>query len=701
MQPARADTVVGNFGGVLHERDGSTTTFRTENGKFSIRTEGPDGTERDYPVMHTFGIDPLQQYLIELPGGRLQAFDVAWDARPKKEGGERWFHLRPNEKTNPGDVLHWSGVGQNWNLQCAECHSTNVQKRYDSDSNTYSTRWSEINVGCESCHGPGAAHRTWARDPDPSATLKGFSFAIKQAPRIWTMDTKSGIAKRSDTQRSETELNTCAPCHSHRRKIADATHPSSDLLDSHVPSLLEEGLYHADGQIDGEVYVYGSFVQSKMFRAGVSCGECHDPHRPEITGSADVVCAKCHAPERFDSTAHHFHVADSAGASCVGCHMPAKTYMMVDERHDHSFRVPRPDLSVKLGTPNACNNCHARKTAKWADDALGAWLGDRERPTTPAEAIHAGRQLSADAPALLAKLSSDANEPAIARATALSLLRNYPTLLAAKTIEGALDNEEPLIRMAAANASANFVGEISVDRLLASLSDPVRAVRIAAATTLAPLSRGELADDKRKRLNEALTEARRAETLNVDSPHAHVNLGLQALDTGRFEDAENHYRTAIKIGPHFLPSYVNLADLLRTRGRDAEGQVLLQSALERAPDSAEIHHALGLLLVRNGQTEAALKHLKSAADSPDAGPAFSYVYGIALHSEGSADEALGVLRKNHERFSGHAATLLALATIHRDRQELEKAARYAEDLVALDSGNPRLREFLLTLQSAD
>ena len=133
-----------------------------KDGKYFVRTDGPDGRLHEYPIAYTFGVDPLQQYLIPFPGGRLQALNVVWDTRPKKEGGQRWFHLYPKEEVGHADPLHWTGPYQNWNFMCSECHSTNVRKGWNAASKTYSTTWSELDVSCESCHGPGSAHVAWA-----------------------------------------------------------------------------------------------------------------------------------------------------------------------------------------------------------------------------------------------------------------------------------------------------------------------------------------------------------------------------------------------------------------------------------------------------------------------------------------------------------------------------------------------------------
>ncbi|MDX1345904.1 MAG: multiheme c-type cytochrome, partial [Sedimenticolaceae bacterium] len=380
MQVATEKTVLGNFDNASMEHYGITSKFFRNGDRFMVRTEGPDGKLQDYEVTYTFGVYPLQQYLVPFPDGRLQALPLAWDSRSKEEGGQRWFHLYPNERIGPGDELHWTGPQQNWNYMCAECHSTDLKKNYDQASDTFDTTWSEINVSCEACHGPGSQHVAWARKEQGSdkysETMGLVAEFNERKDAAWTMDPKTGNALRNKPRTTDSEIEVCAQCHSRRSSISQDYVPGKPFMDHYVPSLLVDGLYHADGQIDDEVYVYGSFLQSKMYAAGVTCSDCHEPHSLALRSPGNGVCAQCHLPAKYDSKSHHFHEPGSEGASCAECHMPPKNYMVVDPRHDHSMRIPRPDLSVKLGTPNACNNCHADRDAGWAAQQVKTWYGD-------------------------------------------------------------------------------------------------------------------------------------------------------------------------------------------------------------------------------------------------------------------------------------------------------------------------------------
>ncbi len=347
MQQATEATVLGDFDNAAFTHQGMTSRFFTRDGKFFVHTEGPDGQMADFEVQYTFGIDPLQQYLIPFPGGRLQSLPIVWDVRK-----QRWFHLYPDETVKPGDALHWTGLYQNWNVMCAECHSTNLNKQYDRETQTYQTTWSEINVSCQACHGPGGRHVDWAKREADNLSAQDRQ---SNAP---VTDLVVDFAKLDGPG----QVAQCARCHSWRRQVSAKDQHGRSLFDDFVPERLQTGLYHADGQILDEVYVYGSYVQSKMYRAGVRCTDCHQPHTLKLRAEGNALCVQCHqsqpdkrfstlAAKAYDTPEHHFHPTGSAGAQCVNCHMPDQTYMRIDPRRDHSFRVPRPDVSVKLGTP--------------------------------------------------------------------------------------------------------------------------------------------------------------------------------------------------------------------------------------------------------------------------------------------------------------------------------------------------------------
>jgi tetratricopeptide (TPR) repeat protein len=704
MQLPDDKSVLGDFSGTSFRHAGVTTSFSKRGDRFLVHTDGPDGKLHEYEVAYTFGFTPLQQYLIAFPGGRYQALGVAWDSRPRKEGGQRWFHLYPNERLTHTDPLHWTGRNQNWNFMCAECHSTNVRKNYRAADDRYETTFSEIDVACEACHGPGSAHVAWGERAGRGAAYekdadKGLAVLLKDpAGGTWTRAAEEPTARRTVARGSQVQLDTCGRCHSRRSVVSEEYVHGRPLLDTHRVALLEEGLYFADGQIQDEVYEYGSFAQSRMHRAGVTCSDCHDPHSLRVEPSADAVCARCHDDKTFATPAHHFHRPGSSGSRCVSCHMPVRTYMVIDPRRDHSVRVPRPDLGAKLGSPDACTRCHQDRTQRWAAEAATRWWPRLAARPQYGEAILAGRQRRPGAEGLLVKMLEDRATPAIARATAIELLgqRLSPSLVA--PLERALSDEDPLLRVAAVQA-LSVLPEAERSRLLAPmLLDDVRSVRIDAARAMAAAPRERLTAQQQDARQRALGEYRLSQTINGERAESHMNLGTLALDEGRLDEAEREYRLALRFNPYFVPAFVNLADILRAQRRDEEGERVLREGIGIDPKNADLQHALGLLLVRRGRLSDALAHLAAAAALETRDPRYAYAYGVALKEAKQVPRAIRVLEDTHRRHPDDRDTLVALATFSHEQGDDAAARAWARKLVALAPQDPDASALMRSLE---
>ncbi len=687
MQTATEESVVGDFNNTNFKYAGIDYSFFTRNGTYFARADGSDGELQEFEISHTFGIEPLQQYLISFPDGRRQALNVAWDSRPADAGGQRWFHLYPDEEITHGDELHWTGRNFNWNYMCADCHSTNLEKHYEPTSKTYDTTWAEISVGCEACHGPGSAHVVAAQSGK---------------------EKNSGLSTTLATQKAE--LDTCARCHSRRGVIAEGFEPGSEFLDHYRLSLLDEGLYHPDGQILDEVYVYGSFLQSKMYQRGVRCTDCHNPHNAELRASGNEICTRCHqsAPPNdfptlktavYDSPEHHFHEPNSAGAQCVNCHMASKNYMVVDPRRDHSFRIPRPDLTETLGVPNACNGCHDDKTADWALAEIRKRY-PAPRPEHYGEAIAAGRARDADASHELAMLAADYTKPAIVRGTALSLVNVYDGAASIEALVAGLNDEAPLVRLGSLAGIRNLDVERRWELAQHLLDDPLLAIRIEAAVNLAPMSELSLRQSDMDRLQSAVQEYIAAQMLNADRPEAMTNLGGIYAQIGDIQSAEVAFQQALGLDPDWLPALVNLADFYRTNGREEDANPLLQRAISVAPDNGDVRYAYGLALVRQGRPDEAANALQEATRLSPENPQYAYVHGIALNSTGRSDEAITALEAGHERFPDNADILFALATIERDRGNMDQALKQARTLLQLRPGDSGVQALVEQLQPA-
>jgi tetratricopeptide (TPR) repeat protein len=608
MEIATDESVVGDFNATVFERNGVTTRFFRRDGKFFVNTEGPDGKNHDYEVKWTFGIEPLQQYMVEFPDGRVQVLRVSWDTRNK-----RWFEVTPpdapDERLTPDDPLHWTGVAQNWNTTCAECHSTNLQKNYDLATNTFKTTFSEIDVSCEECHGPGSVH---------------VALANRWSP-LWDQHVGYGLAelKNPDTR---VLVETCAKCHSRRHMVHGDFRPGSPLLDYYEPELISTGLYHANGQILDEVYEHGSFLQSKMHANRVKCSDCHDPHSLKLKYEGNKLCTQCHIAGKYDTPSHHHHPAESTGASCIACHMPMRTYMVVDDRRDHSFRVPRPHLTVKFGAPNTCNDCHTLpyETPQWAAEAVKKWYGDK-RPDDPhwTPAFAAANEGRPEGEQLLIELINRKTTPPIIRATAVSLTDRYPTPEIVEVQQEALNDEDPLVRTAAVRALFMFEPlRQFIANLGGRLSDPSRAVRIATARRMATLPRDQIDPRYHEALDKAIQEYRDAQGVVLERAASHMNLGWLARQLGDAKEAEDEFRTAIRLEPYLAGPRSELATLLTQRNGDEaeirklreEEADLLDRDANLLATSPESYYRVGLLRYLLGETTAASVALKKACE---------------------------------------------------------------------------------------
>ena len=692
MQVADERTVLGNFAQAKFTYAGTTSSFFRRDGRFVVRTDGPDGKLADYPVKYTFGVYPLQQYLIELPGGRLQALSIAWDTRPKAAGGQRWFHMYPGQGIKAGDPLHWTGIGQNWNFMCSECHSTNLRKNFDAKSGEFHTTWAEVNVSCEACHGPGARHVTWARSGADGRTAdKGLALALDERKgATWAADATTGQPRRSVPRTSAREVETCARCHARGSRISDDYVHGKPLLDTHRTALLEDSLYWVDGQMRDEVYNWGSFLQSRMNAAGVTCSDCHDPHTLKLRTSGNALCAQCHAPARYDAPAHTHHASGTAASSCVACHMPATTYMVVDPRHDHSFRIPRPDQSAALGTPNACNGCHSKQTAAWASSAIAKWTG--RAPSgfqTFAESMQKGATGAPGGRGALMTIAEDKAQPAVVRATALTRLARLATPVTRPTFAKALDDPDPVVRLAAVDALAGSAPDVQLRYLPRMTADPVRAVRTSAARALVGPAQSRVPQENRATLNSALEEYRATLLYNADRPESRLALaGLYSAQGDRTQ-AIAEIDKAIALDATFVPAYVNLSDLHRQAGDEQAAEAALRRGLVRVPKEAALHHALGLSLIRQRDRAQATKEFAIAAQLDPGNARYAYVYAVALHDTGQATKAREVLAAALTRLPFDRELLLVSTQYASEAGDREAAKRYVTRLREVEPDDPR------------
>jgi tetratricopeptide (TPR) repeat protein len=624
MQIASTDTVLGDFSDVTVPYFDTEARFSQSNGPFVVAITDDAGRTEEFEVTHTFGVTPLQQYLVDAPGGRKQALQFAWDSRSPDDGGQRWYHLYADEEIGTDDPLHWTGRYFNWNYMCAECHSIDVQLGYDIDTDSFATTFSEISVGCEACHGPGSKH---VKQAEADAFDGNWGLVVDLNDRrdaAWIMNPETGIARRSHPNELRKQPEACGRCHARRSVVAVDYEYGRPLADTHMIALLDEHLYHADGRILDEVYVYGSFVQSTMYAAGVTCSDCHEPHSGQLRAGPDPndTCATCHLTTRFASPDH----AGPSSSDCVSCHMQVRTYMGVDDRRDHSFRLPNT-----------------------ATD-----------PEHYGAIIAAGRQGGAN-DALLTGIANPAYPP-IARATMLTLLEPINDAADAALLHRQLDDPNPLVRVGTLRALRFQSPEIRISHGSHLLRDPVRSVRVEAALAYAEL-RDLLPLEDARAFAEAADELRESLTASAAMPDAALNLAEFETRMGNESGASHMYEHALRIGAGL----------------------------------AFVQHAYGLYLVREGDSSAALGHLREATRlAPDA-PQYVYVYGVALNSLGHSDEAVEVLADAWQQFPGNFDVGWALATIARDRGDIDQARALAGQLVERFPESPQARQLLSIL----
>lgn len=724
MNPATEEFVLGDFDNAEFDHFGQVFRFFRKGEEYWVNAPDETGERRDMKVEYTFGHSPLQQYLIPFPDGRYQALQVCWDTRPAEEGGQRWYHLYPDEPVPPDDILHWTRRYFNWNYMCADCHSTNLDRSFDPGTLSYHTTWSEMNVSCEACHGPGSEHVKWAHakaktEADPGdataaadfASLKdyvnskGLIVTLKEPGETdtefpWMIDPVTKMPKRTVPLQSNVQLETCAPCHSHRTLLDQKLEQGQPYHDTHVPSILSERLYHHDGQIKEEVYVYGSFVQSKMHHAGVRCSDCHNPHSMKLVAPGNALCVRCHQADPYDTPAHHFHPVGSTGASCVECHMPTETYMGVDARRDHSIRSPRPDLALEIGGPDACTKCHTDKDQKWAADFFKQWWGAGPRNAHYGEILAAARRNQPGSLDKLIALASDLERPGLVRAAAVETLgEKAPSPETTRAIAGRLADPNPSVRVEALLALLPYPADQRLALAGGMLDDESRAVRAEAARILAAAHSG-FSEGQKTSFVKAAEEFVKKQNAISERAAGHMLLAAFYTDLGDIAKAEAAYRLGQKVEPEFVPVRLNFAEMLDDLNRPADAESEYRNAITSAMTDADrgiSRDSLARFLIRQKRYDEGVAELRIATELLPNNAQTQYFYGVALNSLGRFPEALPYLEKAHQLAPYHLEYLTGLATVCRDAGKMDLALKYAREALKIEPGNPQLQQLVRSL----
>ncbi|MCK5139950.1 MAG: ammonia-forming cytochrome c nitrite reductase subunit c552, partial [Thermodesulfovibrionia bacterium] len=469
-----------------------------------------------------------------------------------------------------------------------------------------------------------------------------------------------------------------------------------------------------DGQILDEVYVYGSFLQSKKFQKGIRCTDCHTPHTARLRASGNELCKRCHfastkqkgekiTTKKYDTPDHHFHEQGSTGAQCAECHMPETKYMIVDPRRDHKFQIPRPDLSVKLSIPNPCNRCHTDKTAQWAADKVNEWYpltrDKREKEIHFAEVFAAGQADKPEAEAELIKIAGDKSRPAIIRATALNIMSRFRSKEAIDTTSLSLKDNDPLVRYEAVRGISALMPKViktddqkkKYSLLIPLLKDQIRAVRSETARALTEVPAKLFNQDDLPDFKEALDEYKERQASIADRPESHLNLGLMYENMGQNDMAEASYKTAIRLVHDFTPARFNLANFYNRIGRNKEAEQQFREIIQLEPKNGEAYYSLGLLMAEMNRLDEAVDSMAAAVKLLYDRARVRYNYALTLRHLGRNADALSEMIKAHQIDPRDPGIVQAIAIFYIQEKQWGKALPYAEQLVELvpDAEGPR------------
>ncbi len=669
MLPPNDSTVKGDFNNVTFTADGVTSRFYKKGAKFYINTEGDDGKNHDFEIKYIFGYKPLQQYLVQFPDGRLQVPRLSWDVNKKK-----WFNQYAGQNIPSHDWLHWTGNAQNWNTMCASCHSTNLKKNYDIKTDSYKTSYSIINVSCESCHGAGKQHVDFVNGD------------YKTGERV-----VGSFMKLAKNSKQTEELTTCAPCHARVSELNRSHIDSPEIMDNYIPAIPDTENYHADGQVDDEDYIYTSFLQSKMFHKGVTCSTCHNPHSVKLKRAGNQTCTICHTPAKYDVPTHTFHKKGTPAAECKNCHMPGKFYMGNDFRHDHSFRVPRPDLSVKYGTPNACSNCHKDKSEKVLAQAVTSWYGPR-RKYHFADDLIPGSRLDSESEKHLTKLIDNKFVPKIIKATATFYLGSIQTQTSLNTILARLASKEAQIRYRALRSLASFPAESWIEAVGPLLSDKVRAVRIAAADLYITIPKEQVASQYEKAFSSAQIELEKSLRFQTDFSTGNVMLADYYLKLKDYPNAEKFYLRGLKKDSNMNYAWLNLSATYNSQGKNIQALKALESALKNDAKNERIYYNMALLYNEMNNIASAEKAFATAVELKSSNPRLYYNYGLLLNQNQKAKQAETILLKGIQLNPSDSELYYALTFVYIQSNNKTKTMQTVLKLKQLDPNNPNYQE---------
>ncbi|WP_111709351.1 tetratricopeptide repeat protein [Lutibacter citreus] len=695
MQLPTDKTVLGDFNNAEYTIYGVTSKFFKKGNVFYVNTEGPDGKFKDFEVKYTFGVYPLQQYLVIFPKGKLQVLTPFWDSRSKEDGGQKWQHLYPDEYIASHDELNWGRSLQNWNYMCAECHSTNVKKDYNPETLTYNTHFDEINVSCEACHGPGDVHTKWAEQGEKEDLANmGLVFDIMDRDSAhWNIDPKTALVTRSKERKDKMQVEWCGRCHSRRTQLTDEYTFGKVLEYTHMVSTLDYPLYNDDGTNNDEDYVYGSFTQSKMYKKGVMCKDCHNVHSGKLKLPKDNVCSQCHMPDKYQSTSHHKHIEGGEGASCISCHMPKITIMVVDPRSDHSLRIPRPDISVATGATNACNNCHKDKTNEWSLKYFKKWYSNKyDTISHYGFAFNKVRNNKPNGQNELNAVIKDKNVSNIVLGTAIKYQDYQNNPLAYENLKMALQSQSALVRRSALESMRPLPKDVQQKYALPLAKDSITSVRHIANSFIYDMPIENLSPENQKTIQQAKKEYIEQLLYWQDRSLGQSSLGVAAIGLNKLDQADEYFKKAVELDTLNLIVQVNYADLKRLEGKNEESIKLLKNVLSINKEFSIAYQALAFAFIRANNKEKALKTLELATKFASTDPQNHYYYAIMLNDMKQPYKAIAALKNGLKINKDNENLLVLMYSIYSDQNQTKNAVEIVKKLVKAFPNNKQYQQ---------
>ncbi len=641
-----------------------------------------------FRVVAMLGGRALAQPVVETEPGRLQALPVGYDPAKRE-----WFDIFADSPRTPQDWGHWTGRGMRANSECIACHVTGFRKGYDAEHDSYTSRWAESGVGCEGCHGAGAAHVAQPR-LSSAQTVGGGGYG-----RL----ARQGLA------------DTCARCHGLRRELGEDTSFGASWLDGFEPVLTSAVEYHADGSVAGEAYEWGSFSQSLMHDKAVTCLDCHTVHGGGLVRDGDALCLGCHDARlgRSEHT-HHPVGAGVATAQCVDCHMPEQAFMMRDLRRDHAMVLPDPRLSAAIGARDPCTACHQGKSAQWAAGYVERWFeagsAEREQRRRTVRAFFNVRSGETRADDITELVGCTKRCEGLGRRAAATRLLQGPAGRgdrgAAEQLLALARSDEDLIRMAAVSALADL--DVSPwpewasrrrSVLVDATHDRFRVLRTAAAWGLRYSKTSDMAAPDAEALQVALAELEQVLIYQRDHAEPATTLAMLYEARGRIADAQRAYEYTVSGWPTALPARYRLALLYAEQRRIDQARTELERLRELEPGFSPARFALAMLYGDVGRWREVVSELTAClkAEPYYPGALHDLCHAYLKLDEPEPDLAHRVLLAALEHPRARAEALETLVSVELELGNRAAARRWAERAVAETPGladRPRIRALL-------